>query len=337
LEEAHVRALTHFPKLATLGLGGTGLTDSSLELIGSMKNLEVLVLANTAITDEGVLKLKNLTRLRVLDLKGTRVTADALAELKQALPKAEISWEQPPERFSAAKLEEIRKKSRKVTQILDPTDIPDGWSKSSLDPNKLLGFFKQLKLKEGLVLRAYQFNEEQNGESAIWALPIDAEFPDPADCPRLENTGIKTPKPFDALDDVMQAIAGDDSAATYLAASVFRRELQSFGVLWHGMTWNTHTILDKEPVFDELAVEDDEIFRRQPLSDTADWKWNEDRPRDWSPQVKVEKDRVTVTFYSYSALYTEGFYRHTDIYRRGQFRARTEDKQIAVGMGGIAP
>jgi hypothetical protein len=337
LEESHVQALTAFPKLASLGLAGTALTDEGLKSIGRLKSLEVLVLTNTAVTDDGVLQLKPLAKLRVLDLKGTRVTAEAVAELKQALPNTEIAWEQPPERFSAAKLEDIRKKSRKVTQILDPTNIPEGWSKSTLDPQKLLGFFKQLKLREGFVLRAYQFNEEQNGESVIWALPVDAEFPEPADCPRLENTGNKTPKPFDALDDVMQAVTGDDSAASYLAASVFRREMQSLGVLWHGMKWNTHTILDKEPRPDDLAKEEDEIFSKSPLGDPDEWTWKEDRPRDWSPQVRLEKDRVTVTFYSYSPLYTEGFYRHTDVYRRGMYRARSEDKQIAEGTAGIAP
>jgi hypothetical protein len=336
LELSWLEALQAFPKIATVGLGGTAVSDEGALALSKLTNLEVLVLANTPITDEGGRHLSKLRKLRTLDIRGTDISAEVVAELRRALPRCEIAWEQPPERFSAAKLEEIRKRLRKVSQINDPTGLPEGWSKSTLDPNKLLAGFQGLKLRKGFILRAYQFNEEQNGESVIWALPVDAEFPEPIDCPRLPATGFQTPKPFDALDDVMEAIQGEDTSASYLAASLFRREMQSFGVLWHGMKWNTHTILSAEPAAGDFAAAENEPFPTRPLNDTAEWTWHEDRPRDWRPSVKMDPDRVTVTFYTYSPLAPEGFHRHTDIYRRGKYRARVENKQIAEGTGGIA-
>ena len=72
-------------------------------------------------------------------------------------------------------------------------------------------------------------------------VPVDAEFPDPDDSPVIEDHLFKAPKPWDALDDVMQAIEGDDSPASYFAASLLRRELREFGARWHGLDW-AHTL-----------------------------------------------------------------------------------------------
>lgn len=338
LESECLQALTAFPKLATLGLKGMPVTDQDLQTIKQLTSLEVLDLADTGITDEGALQLQGLKKLASLDLKGTRVTAEAVTELRQALPRCEISWEPPAERFSAAKLEALRKKCRKVAQLLDPTGIPSGWSKSTLDPNQLLSQFPPLKLREGFTLRAYLYNVEWLGQGVVWAMPSDAEFPAPDDCPRLDYTQNKIPKPEGALDDVLEAIEGDDSPSSYLAASIFRREVIAFGIPSAATTWHTHVILDQEPTAGEFAPEpeDGTPFPRQPMGDPEEWKWNEDRPREWRPQVKMEKEKVIVTFYTYSGLDPEGYHRHTDTYKRGKYRARTEDKQVAEGTQGVA-
>ena len=47
-------------------------------------------------------------------------------------------------------------------------------------------------------------------------------------------------------------------------------------------------------------------------------------------------DRVTVTFHTYCPLHEEAIIRHTDTYRRGQYRAKVEEVRIADAPGGIA-
>lgn len=338
LDGACLQALAAFPKLAALSLRGTPVADQDLQTVGKLVSLATLDLSDTDITDEGAEQLQGLKKLASLNLKGTHVTAEAVAELQKALPRCEISWEPLAEKFSAAKLETLRKKCRKVSQVLDITGIPMGWSKSTLDPNKLLSLFNSLKLRKGYTLRAYQLNVEWLAQAVVWAMPNDAEFPEPEDCPRLDNTPDKTPKPYDALDDVLEAVEGDDSPSSYLAASIFRREALAFGILSAGTTWHAHVVLDKEPAMGEFAPEPevDSPFPTQPMGDPEEWKWNEDRPRDWRPQVKMEKDKVVVTFYTYCGLHPEGYHRHTDTYRRGKYRARTEDKQVAEGTQGVA-
>ena len=57
------------------------------------------------------------------------------------------------------------------------------------------------------------------------------------------------------------------------------------------------------------------------------WKWTAAKPRDWTPRVRVEPERVTVTFYSYSGLETQTIFRHTDIYRPGNYRREPNSRQ----------
>ena len=129
----------------------------------------------------------------------------------------------------------------------------------------VLAVFKSLWIKDGYILRAYQFREGGNGNGVVWAMPVDAEFPEPDKCPRVKDAFLEPPKPPAALDDVMKAIDGDGSPWSYLCASLLCRELSEFGAMWHGCSWDTHAILGENP------------FRAKegntPNCDPAAWKW----------------------------------------------------------------
>ena len=185
------------------------------------------------------------------------------------------------------------------------------------------------------MLRAYQFYEEGNGNGVVWAMPEGADFPAPGDSAVIEDHLFKAPKPWDALDDVMDAIEGDGSPSSYLAASLLRRELREFGALWHGLSWGTHVVLDDDP-WSAGESRDDEPPTDRPATDVKKWKWTEPRPTDWKPQVRIQEDRVTVTFYTYCGVWKESIVRHTDTYRRGKYRPRVEQRRIAEGPGGYA-
>ena len=208
-----------------------------------------------------------------------------------------------------------------------------GWSKSLTDPMDLLGVFASLHIKDGFVLRAYQFRAGGNGNAVVWAMPKDAEFPDPSECPRLADSFLDAPKPTEALDDLMDAVEGDDSAWSYLCASLFVREISEYGAMWHGCEWSTHSMLGSNP-FKRRRVSRKSSPDRCPSGDADEWTWVEPEPTEWRPSVCHEAGRVTVAFHTFCCLGVEAIYRHVDVFPRGSFKPRTERSAIATGPGG---
>jgi hypothetical protein len=235
--------------------------------------------------------------------------------------------------FSASRLQRLRDKAAKTTKV--PKDTAEGWSKSKVDPAKLVEVFAPLKLKKGVVLRAYQFKEGGNGNGVVWAMPKDAEFPDPGQCPKVQRRDgfMMVPKPPASLDSIMEQIEGDNSAWSYMVASLLSRELWEFGAMWHGTNWGTHRILDSSPWQAGTHGNDDPMSN--PKTAEQDWKWLEPKPKHWRPRVTIEKDRVTVTFYTYTGYQNETIYRHTDTYKPGSYRYESERKGIANGGKGF--
>ena len=245
-------------------------------------------------------------------------------------------------KFTAAEIKAWRARLTQLGQL--PQETPNGWSKSPIEPSKLLTVFPELKLRDGYVLRAYVFKEDANSNGFVWALPADAEFPAPEDSPRLESHFLKPPKPFDALDDVMEVIAGDDSPESYLHASLLRREFKEFGGGWHGVRWGVNTVLDDSP-WNRPPAGEEESPAMYPESKPEEWKWIAARPDDWKPEVRLEKDKAIVTFYSYTPLAAElddgqeekeRVIRHTETYRRGKYRPLIAEKKLAEGPNAVA-
>lgn len=308
-QEAWLEHLAAFPRLSALGLSGIPLTDAGLRHLKGLTELETLTLADTRITDEGLAELLKLKKLRLLDVRGTQVTGAGVTALRRFLPELEIASgvmpdasaspaadsppSNPPKEEaaipSAAEINALREKAAALSQPIEGQEEPEGWSKSRTDPGKLVGLFAPLRLRKGYVLRAYVFREEGNGNGVIWAMPEDAAFPAPEDCPTVENHLLKAPKPWDALDDPMEAIEGDGSAWSYLAASLLRRELREFGAMWHGCNWSTHFLLDDDPWKGGPPADDASPLER-PTSTADQWKWLGPRPTQWGPQVRVQND-----------------------------------------------
>ena len=229
--------------------------------------------------------------------------------------------------FTAKEVERLRRKAAKASQ--PPQDGPNGWSKSTVDPMMVLAVFKPLRLKDRYTLRAYRFRHDGNGNGVVWAMPVDADFPDPEACPRLENKFLEPPKPPAALDDVMDAIDGDATPWSYLCGSIMARELGEFGAMWHGCGWSTHEVLGEAPWREPRSPDD-----HQSMSDESAWQWQAAKPRQWSPLVSKDSKALKVTFITYSGLGQETIYRHIDAYKSGTYRFKSVTKPIATGRGG---
>lgn len=82
--------LQAFPRLTTLQLKSTKITDAGLEHLKRLNQLRSLTVEDSAITDNGLAALKDLTRLEELTLKGGQVTDAGVAALQQALPALKV-------------------------------------------------------------------------------------------------------------------------------------------------------------------------------------------------------------------------------------------------------
>ena len=234
--------------------------------------------------------------------------------------------------FPIQEINQLRRDAEKAREV--PLDGPEGWSKATFDTMKLLAIFTSLRIREDLVLRAYQFRSGGNGNGIVWAMPKNSAFPEPEDCPRLENRFLEPPKPLESMDDLMEAIEGDGSAWSYLCASLFYREAAEYGAIWHGCDWSTYTILYNDP----WAVPEVPLVYNKQLEDifenSDDWKWLGQKPKKWEPSVYRSTNQVTVEFYTYSGLDRQAIYHHMDTYKPDQYQFKSDRKVIAEGPGG---
>lgn len=367
-QDAWTRYFVAFPHLRQLGLSGVPLSDSALEPFSAISELESLFLAESKITDAGLAKLASCKKLKYLNIEGTLVTTAGVTALRRMLPQLEVAVESdklaavdpppPPikaaaqpaateetvvKKFTAAEIVRWRERLTELGQL--PPETPNGWSKSRVEPARLLTVFPELRMRDGHVLRAYVFKEEGNSNGFVWALPSDAEFPAPEDCPRIESHFLKPPKPFDALDDMMDAITGDDSPESYFHASILRREFREFAGGWHGISWGFNTVLDDSP-WKRPPEGEAESRSMYPDSKPGEWKWRAPQPLSWVPEVRLEKSQAIVTFYSYTPLAVEldngelekeRIIRHTETYRRGKYRPLIKEQKLAEGPNAVSP
>lgn len=207
----------------------------------------------------------------------------------------------------------------------------EGWSKSPVDPMATLGPFKPLRVKNGFILRAYQYYAGGNGNGVVWAMPADAPFPEPDECPRIEGRFLTPPRPPGALDDLMLAVEGNGTPWAYLCASVFCREIHEFGAMWHGIGWGTHTILDKNPLKTSRA-------KRRPRTDrpsgVQEWTWLEPEPAEWKPHVVLDGPRIKVVFHTFTGHGQETIVRHIDTFREGTYAFESASAEVATGPMG---
>ncbi len=149
------------------------------------------------------------------------------------------------ETFTATIIKRWRNKANRLGEI-DMEGL-QGWNESTPSPMVLVDAFPKLHVRDGYILRAYQFREGFNGNAIVYALPEDVPLPDPDTCERREDVFLEPPIVAGALDDYMQAIDGDGSLRSYLEASILARELAEFGAIWHGISWGEHIVLDTDP------------------------------------------------------------------------------------------
>lgn len=230
--------------------------------------------------------------------------------------------------FPLPDVQQLRKRAVKAREITQPA--PEGWSKSSINPMQVLEVFAPLRIKKGYILRAYQYREGNDSQGIVWAMPVNADFPDPEHCPRIENILLGPPKPHKVLEDFMEAIKGDGSPWSYFCASLLARELRELGAAFHGCNWTTHAILGTNPLMEPAKLN----AMHSPSGGIEQWTWLEPEPSEWQPHVVGEGSSNTVNFLTFSGYRQEVIYRHADRFSRGTYQFTTESTLVASGPKG---
>lgn len=170
-------------------------------------------------------------------------------------------------RISVERLRRLRRQVQRLCKM--PEGLPDGWSKSPIDPMQLRGVFSALRLREGFVLRGYVYRAGDSGNGVVWALPVEEHFPEPDGCAPLDDRFLSPPRPPGALNDVMEVVEGDGTPWSNLSASLFAREAAEFGASWRGCDWSTHEILGADPWMTLAEAETGQGW----LGEPALWEW----------------------------------------------------------------
>lgn len=196
-----------------------------------------------------------------------------------------------------------------------------GCFRSPANPESIIKGFSHLRVKEGYKLRAYQYSDGANGNGIVWAIPADADLPDPKECERLEEHFLSAPKPSFALDDFMQAIDGDKSPMSFLQASIVFHELHELGAVWHGTSWGRDVIL---PTNDSQHV------------DHYVWEMIEDEPEILEPHFYYSGEGIpTIVFHTINDIGTVTMNRYVHTFSKSDYTLQVERTCIATAGGGI--
>jgi hypothetical protein len=199
---------------------------------------------------------------------------------------------------------------------LEPEEIVSAgncWSISTVNPAAALSKLPGLRLKPEYRWVSFLFRDKQEGMGLVFAIPEPLST---TVC--LEKAVSKSqdttqpPKPEGALKNFMEAIDGDRSAASFLIASLLRRELQEFGALGQRCDWSYHRLIDAVPP-------------------QAKWRWQGEQPSDLIPKVKVLPNGQSATeFFTCRVKNPVAIYRHLDQYAADHYKPSSLDKAIAA-------
>lgn len=186
------------------------------------------------------------------------------------------------------------------------------WLVSTVNPASVLLKLPGLWLKPSYRLVGYLYRAAPEGAGLIFALPETLSTTAHLQKALASSTIASPPQPEGAMPSFMTAIDGDRSAASFMVASLLRRELQEFGAMGKRQTWSHHRLIHALP--------------------TQPWQWRSEIPKDWLPKAIVMPDgQAAVEFFSCQIGRQDVvLYRHLDRYPAIGYQATSLDKAIAV-------
>lgn len=195
-----------------------------------------------------------------------------------------------------------------------PTSL---WFLSTINPGAALLKLPGLSLKPDLRLVAYLYRATEGGIGVVWALPEALSTTAQLE-KALVNCRDRTqvPQPAGGLPDLMEGITGDRSPASFLVASILRREFSEFGALGNFQEWNHHRLVMQPP-------------------EQVNWQWRVKQPLDLAPKVRMFPDgKAAVEFFTCRTVPPVAIFQHIDQYPAASYRAIAVDRPVATRQRG---
>lgn len=189
------------------------------------------------------------------------------------------------------------------------------WFISTTNPADALLKLPGLTLKPGLRLVTYLYRTPGDGIGATQAVPEALSTTTQLEQALQENLGRnQPPQPAGALSDVMEAIAGDRSALSFVIASILRRELQEFGALGKSCSWSHHRLIGSIPT-------------------QLQWQWRIAVPKSLSPKVLIfPNGRAATEFFTCRVAPPIALFQHLDQYPAEHYKAIATERVIAIAQ-----
>lgn len=187
------------------------------------------------------------------------------------------------------------------------------WFISAANPGAVLMKLPGLTLKPGLRLVGYLHRLPDDGNGVIWAIPEALSTTAQLE-KALDSSGDRAqpPHPQGALADLMAAVEGDRSPASFVIASLLQRELREFGKLGKSCYWSHHRLINILPT-------------------QVQWEWQIEPPKDLSPKVRVFPDgKAAIEFFTCRIVPPVALFQHLDQYPGTHYKATVMDRAIAV-------
>jgi hypothetical protein len=187
------------------------------------------------------------------------------------------------------------------------------WFLSTVDPAAALTKLPSLWMCPGIRLITYLKQDSTGGLGTTVALPglLSTTEHLEAAIETVDSTD-QMPNPMGSLPNLMAGIEGDGSLASFLAASIFLRELKEFGRFGRYARWAHHRFVAAAPP-------------------QISWQWRTKMPEDFLPKVVLRQDaEVLVEFYSCRVQKPIALFRHVDRYPPNSYMANNQDQVIAV-------
>jgi hypothetical protein len=221
-----------------------------------------------------------------------------------------------PEPDSLSDLGELFNFGGVVEEVTYAPNLRGQWFISSANPGDALMKLPGLFLKPDWRLVCYLYRTPNDGTGITWAVPEMLST-----TAQLEKALAASPdrdhppRPQGALPDVMEAIEGDRSPATYVVASILRRELKELGALGNSCNWTHHRLINTPPT-------------------QVSWQWKIDQPKDLSPKVRVFPDgKTAIEFFTCRVVAPVAIFQHIDQYPNGHYKATCLDRPVAIAHG----
>ncbi len=187
------------------------------------------------------------------------------------------------------------------------------WTVSTVNPGAVLLKLPGLHLNPHWRLVSYLYREGTSGAGLVLAVPANRATTAQLEEALSHSKGLKQPpQPNGALSDFMEAINGDRSAASFMVASLFCRELREFGAAGHYRNWTHHRLIDAIP-------------------SQVKWQWQAEQPKTLAPKVQLLPDgKAIVEFFTCRVSAGVAIYRHLDRYSVGHYKPKRIDKPLAT-------